>query len=320
MREILILRVRATGRIALHLLRSDPLLAAGVLAGLIFGAWYLWGVAQTGVGARKMAAAGVALVALLHLSRRDARFLTLAGQAPRHLFAVEYLILLIPVAGLLVLGAEPWLAPLALSAGPLITLAPAGRLSSAWVRGAGRRPLPTPVPATDFEWVSGIRRSILPFAVLYLLAIPSSAIPAGPIVLLLIVTWLACGYYTEGEGWQLIQVFGLGPGAFLRAKVGRAIGMWALVVAPLAILFLARHPALWPALAVALTGSAAVLAGSVLAKYSIYQEGRSLGAFGSLVPIVLTGALLIPPIAIYLFLRLWRLAARNLDHYLHAFD
>lgn len=318
--ELLPLRIRAAGRILSDLARSDPLPAAGMLAALVFGVWHLLGTVQTQGGAREITGASVGLLALLHLSRRDARFLTLAGHAPRRIFAAEYLILLLPVAGFLLLGAEPRLAPAVLLAGPLIALAPSGRLSLAWARGAGRRPLFRLAPARDFEWVSGFRRSLLPLLVFYTLAIPLSAFPAGLIVLLLLATWTICGFYTEGEGWQLVQVFGLAPGAFLRAKCGRALGLWAISTAPFSILFLARHPTLWTALVIALAASAIVLGGSVLAKYAAYREGRPLGALASLVPMVLTGALLVPPVAAFLLFRLWRLAMRNLDPHLHAFQ
>lgn len=320
MLQLLSLRVRAAGRILADLVRSDPLPAAGVLVALAVGAWYLFGAVQTEGGARKLAVAGVILLALLHLSRRDARFLTLAGHAPRRVFAAEYQILLLPVAGGLALSAEPWLAPVVQSAGLLMALMPSGRISPASLRGTDRRPIIRLAPASDFEWVAGLRRSLFPLLVLYGLAIPLSAFPAGPIVLQLFATWVICGFYTEGEGWQLVQVFGLAPGAFLRAKIGRTLGLWTIAIAPFVALFLARHPMHWPVLAIALTGSAAVLSGSLLAKYAAYREGWAFGAFGPLIPMILTGALLIPPVAAFLLFRLWRLATRNLDPYLHAFD
>lgn len=320
MLELLNLRVRVAKRIVVDLVRSDPLPAAGVLVALVVGAWYILGAVRTGEGARELVAAAVGLLVLFHLSRRDARFLMLAGHAPRRVFAAEYMILLLPVGGLLALGAQPWLTPVALFAGALVTLIPSGRLAFGRARAADRRPRFTPAPVSAFEWVAGLRRTILPLVLLYMLAIPFSAAPAGPVALLILVTWMVCEFYTESEGWQLVQVFGLAPGAFLRAKIGRALGLWAILTVPLIALFLARHPALWPVLVVALTGSAAVLAGSVLAKYAAYRAGRSWGAFGSLVPIVLTGTLLIPPIAAFLLFRLWRLATRNLAPYLDAFD
>jgi hypothetical protein len=321
MSELLILRVRAAGRVLLDLARSDPLPAAGVLVALAVGAWYLLGAVRTGGGgAVELTEAGVGLLALLHLSRRDARFLTLAGHSPRRVFAAEYLILLLPVAGVLALGGEVRLVPAVLLAGLLLAMVPSGWFSLARARRAERRPVFRLAPLSAFEWVSGLRRSLLAFVVLYLVMIPASAFPAALVVLLLLATWTICGFYTEGEGWHLVQVFGLGPGAFLRAKIGRALGLWAISITPLAALFLARHTALWPVLVVALTGSAAVLVGSVAAKYAAYRQGRTWGAFGSLIPLVLTATLLVPPVAAYLLFRLWRMAERNLDPYLHAFD
>jgi hypothetical protein len=257
---------------------------------------------------------------LLHLSRRDARFLALAGHVPCRVFAIEYLILLLPAAGILALGATPVLGMAVLLAGLMVAMLPSGQVSRAWARWTAHRPMRRLAPISAFEWVSGLRRWLLPLGVLYLLAVPVSAIPAGPTALLLISAWGICGFYTEWEGWPLVQGFGLGPGAFIRAKITRAIGLWMILSIPMIVVFLARRPALWPVLLVSVIACGLVIAASVIAKYAAYREGRAMGAFGSLVPLLFTGMLLIPPVAAFLLLRLWRLATRNLAPYLHAFD
>ena len=93
-----------------------------------------------------------------------------------------------------------------------------------------------------------------------------------------------------------------------------------ILVVPMIAVFLVRHSTLWPVLLISVIVCAFVIAGSVIAKYAAYREGRRMGAFGSLIPVLLTGMLLVPPVAAFLLYRLWRLATRNLDPYLHAFD
>jgi hypothetical protein len=320
MRDLLKLRVRMAGRFSRDLVRAEPLAGAAVLTLLAAGAWYGFGEARSEAGARDLATAAIGVCLLLHLSRRDARFLALAGRVPRGVFAIEYLILLLPAAAVLALGATPVLGMAVLLAGLVVAMLPSGQASRVWARWATHRPMPRLAPVSAFEWVSGLRRWLLPLGVLYLLAVPVSAVPAGPTALLLVSAWGICGFYTEWEGWPLVQGFGLGPGAFIRAKITRAVGLWVILSVPMVAVFLARHPTLWPVLLVSVIACGLVIAASVIAKYAAYREGRAMGAFGSLVPLLFTAMLLIPPVAAFLLLRLWRLATRNLDPYLHAFD
>lgn len=155
----------------------------------------------------------------------------------------------------------------------------------------------------------------------YSLAIPFSALPALWSVLLLLGTWVACGFYTESEGHQLLVVTELPPGRFLRAKIVRAWAAWSVVVLlPLALAYAVRGPGSWLLPCAAIAACAVILAGAVVAKYAAYREGRPLGAFGAVVPLLLTAAVVFLPAAVVLLPRLWRVAEDNLERCLNAFD
>lgn len=319
-RPALSLRARSAYRVVAALARTDPLAAVAFAATGAVCLWYLATTGRARASAGELAAAGLGVVVSIQLSRRDARWLALAGLPPRGVFAAEYFLLLLPLAAGLALVGDPWLGAAIPFAGSIVALLPTGVLPGLLARGADRRPIPIPVPARSFEWIAGLRRSLVAIGVVYLLAVPASAIPAGPIVLILLGTWTSCGFYTDFEGRPMLRAYEARPGAFLRTKIMRALGAWAILIAPIAAAFLIRHPMLWPYLGVAVAGCGVVLAGCVLLKYAAYREGLRMGAMGALAPLILAVALVVPPIAFFLLVRLWRLAEDNLRAHLDAFD
>jgi hypothetical protein len=126
--------------------------------------------------------------------------------------------------------------------------------------------------------------------------------------------------YQHGEGWPMLEAPARGPARFLRRKVALALAHWGVLVTPLAVLVLAAHGEVWLALAGVLAGCAVVVGGAVLLKYALYFEGRGPALASVFGVLGLTASLAIPPVTLFLLHRFWRLAVRNLDPYLYAFD
>jgi hypothetical protein len=137
---------------------------------------------------------------------------------------------------------------------------------------------------------------------------------------IVVLAWIAVAMYQEGEGWPMLEALGRAPARFLRRKTAHALGHWTMLAAPPSVLFLILHTTLWPALAAVLAGCAAIVAGAVLLKYALYHEGRPPSVAGLLGLVAITASVAVPPVALFLLHRLWRMAVRNLDPYLYAFD
>ncbi len=314
---LLLTRFRARARGTALLVRQEPIACALALALGVGACVFVLSRTVSVARCLAVAAASVALVARAHATRADERFLRTAGAPHRRLYAVEYAAASLPASLLLLASAFPWTAAAPFAA-VLAALLPAGT-----ARGGERpgRAVPrVPGPADAFEWKAGLRGSAGGVLLVYAAAGVLARYPAAPMLGIAVLGWIAAMTYQDGEGWPMLEALGRAPAPFLRRKVAHALGHWMLLAAPLSILLVTLHPALWAVLAAVLAGCAVVVAGAVLLKYALYHEGRPPSIMGVLAVIGLAASVLVLPVALFLLHRLWRMAVRNLDPYLYAFD
>ena len=318
--DILVLRVRTLRRAVAGLARAEPGTALLFALLLAMGGYRLWGWMGSAQGSRAVLAAQIALLALVHTGRQDARFLRLAGRSPRRTYLLEYATLSLPF---LLLGAvAPLPAVLAASAGAPLLFAwlPAGG-AKRLLRWSRNRPVQRlPLPARAFEWTSGVRRYGGGIALVYLAAAALSGYPAVALGGIVLLGWCVSLFYLDGEGHELLEAFRRRPAELLRFKVTQGLALFAVLCLPLAALFIARHPALAGMLALVLAGSAAIVAGAVLTKYAVYREGGRAAVVGPLAVLVLTASLALPPVAAFLLFRFWRIGVDNLGAYVNDLD
>ena len=314
---LLHIRLRAMTRGTALLLRHEPLACLTVLGLMAAACAYV--LAQAASLERCLALAGlsVAMVWLAHGTRADERFLRTAGAPHRRLFAVEYAAASLPASLLLLASGFPSTAALPFAA-TLAALFPAGTLRGARSRKSGGMRIPGPADA--FEWKAGLRSAAPGVLVVYALAGLLARLPAAPLLGIVGLALVAAGMYQDGEGWPMLEALHRAPAPFLRRKIAHALGHWALLAAPPAVLFIVLHTALWPALAVVLAGCVVLVAGAVLLKYALWHEGRLPTVAGMLGVLAIAASVAVPPVALFLLHRLWRMAVRNLDPYLYAFD
>lgn len=313
---LLRIRIRALTRGTALLLRHEPLAivtALGLMAGVCV---YLLRAASV---ERCLALAGlsVAMVSLAHGTRVDERFLRTAGAPHRALFAAEYGAASVPASILLLASAFPWTAVLPFAA-VLAAPFPSGKLRAA--RSGRGAALPVPGPADAFEWKAGLRSAAPGVVTLYAIAALLARLPAAPLLGLAVLALIAAGMYQDGEGWPMLEALDRSPARFLRRKIAHALGHWGVLAAPLCILFIILHRELWPVLAAVLAGCAMLVTGAVLLKYALWHEGRLPTAAAMLGVLAFAASIVVPPVAIFLLHRFWRMALRNLDPYLYAFD
>lgn len=318
--DILVLRARTVRRSVAGLARAEPGTALLFALLLAIGGYQLWGWMGSAQGSRVIVAAQIALLALLHSGRQDARFLSLAGRSAQHTYLLEYATLSLPFW---LLGAiAPVPADLAASAGAPLLFAwlPAGGAERLLTWSRKRSVQRLPLPARAFEWTSGVRRYGGGIALVYLAAAALSGYPAVALGGIVLLGWCVSLFYLDGEGHELLDAFRMKPAQLLRFKVTQGVALYAALCIPLAVLFTARHPALAGMLALVLAGSAVVVAGAVLTKYAVYREGGQAAVVGPLAVLVLTASLALPPLAAFLLFRFWRMGVDNLGVYLDDLD
>jgi hypothetical protein len=310
-------RFRAMTRATALLVRHEPLACATVLGLMAAACMYV--LAHAARMERCLAVAGlsVALVCLAHGTRADERFLRTAGAPYRRLFAVEYAAASVPASLLLLASAFPWIAALPFAA-VLAALFPSGKLRGA--RFARSAVVRVPGPADAFEWKAGLRSAAPGIVVVYALAGLLARLPAAPLLALPVLALMAAGMYQDGEGWPMLEALDRSPARFLRRKIAHALGHGGVLAAPPSVLFLSLHPALWPVLGMVLAACAVIVTGAVLLKYALWHEGRLPTIAGMLGVLAIAVSVAVPPVALFLLHRFWRMAVHNLDPHLYAFD
>jgi hypothetical protein len=315
----LAIRFRARARGTALLVRQEPL-ACATAVGLVAGACvFAYARARSVESCLGVAMLSAALVWLAHGTRADERFLRAAGAPYRRVYAAEYAVASLPASLLLLASPFPSTAAAPFVA-VLAALTPAGTLRAAGRTSRGSAAVRVPGPADAFEWKAGLRGSAPGVLVVYALCGLLARFPAMAMLGIAVLAWMAAAVYQEGEGWPMLEALGRAPAPFLRRKLAHALGHWMVLAGPLALLVLIAHTALWAVLAAVLAGCGAIVAGAVLLKYALYHEGRPPSATGLLGVIAITVSVAVPPVAIFLLHRLWRMAVRNLDPYLYAFD
>lgn len=311
---LLQLRLRTGGRLLWELVRAEPGTALVFLALLVLGALYVGASYGTPEGGQTLLGIQAALLGFVHGGRRDSRFLVLAGRSPGRTYVVEYLFLSAPF--LLLLTLHPLFLFPAVALPLLLPWLPAGLLERSLALARNRSAWRLPLPARSFEWISGLRRHGGALVLLYAAALTLSEYPGVVLAVLVLLAWCVSLFHFDGEPWIVVEAFAPTPRRFLLEKLRRSVSLHLLLSAPLAGLFLARHPSLWEILVLVLAVGTGVHAGSVLTKYALYREGRTLGIAGYVTLLVLGGALLVPPAGLFLLYRLWRMAQRNLSFHL----
>ena len=261
----------------------------------------------------------VSLILVTHAHRQDDRLLRLAGVPRRPVHALEYLLAVLPVALVTAFVTGPLPPLMALSAAPAVALLPPGGVARVRARWRDRSGSFAPASSPDLEWRAGSRGLLVPVLLLNGLGVAVSKLPAAPLLLMAITTFLLCGIYRPFEGWPLIEATERSPAAFLRHKLVRGAGYGAVALSPMTAAALIRHPEHAPFVGMVLVGCGVILGGTLLAKYASYSPGAADTGLSELVPAILAASLLLPPIALYLVWRFWRLAIRSLEPHLHAY-
>ena len=287
--------------------------ALGALLALCAGVlWYVSEAATSPLGAWKVVMLNAILILAVHAARRDTQLLRSAGIDPRVAGAAEYLALSVPI--LVVLGVKSQFAHAALLATSAMCVALLPTASSKRKRTRPR--IPPLAPSVAFEWIAGLRSSVVWFTGLLAMAIVFSEFPIAILGAIVIQTWITCGFYGEGEGWQMIRAVGGRPNEFLRRKLAIGLRQWAIVNAPLMLLFIGtRTDLVWVLMAVVAL-CMITLAMSIVAKYAMYKPHRMPGGLSGVMPMIFTGFALAFPVLIYAAHRMWHSAIDNLETYL----
>lgn len=176
------------------------------------------------------------------------------------------------------------------------------------------------IPASNFEWISGIRKQYALLFFLLLLAILTCWVKFAPLIFLWLFTIAVMSFYQESEPLDILLASGKKSGrAFLYAKVKAHTRLLLSVLLPVLIINSCIHPELaWVNLVFVLM-QLSLLLFAILLKYSMYEPNQALTGNNVILSVVSIGSALpfLLPLPWLMSVRSYGKAINNLNQYLH---
>jgi len=175
------------------------------------------------------------------------------------------------------------------------------------------------IPHSNFEWISGFRRSFLFLIPVYFLAIVFSWFRFLPLFLLWFITVSIASFYTECEPLHILKQNSLSPRYFLRRKIFLHSKSLVLLCIPVLLVNSIFNIEYWYINVLFLPVQLSLLCFAICLKYSTYRPNinlpgnniiLSLASIGTIVPFFL-------PIPLILAFKYYGNAKLNLEKYLN---
>lgn len=250
---------------------------------------------------------------MLHLQRKDSRFLKMVHLSRRWVYFYEYAVLSFLLALPFGIYLRDWyLVPYAVAGGILISRLPSlrnyHRSSSIWN-------LPF-LPPLAFEWSMGWRQSGVFIVLLVIAGTALAFLTAIPIVCLILIALIVTAFFDPIEPKEWIEPFWRNDFFFLRKWWFNWL-IFVVATLPVSIAFLWFQWQYWHILVVVLAVVGMLLFFSVIYKYAAYWPGRRRSHNQIPVGLFLLGfvSLFFLPVSLFFLYRYYRKAVAQLQHY-----
>ncbi len=264
-----------------------------------------------------MLAVGItlAIIASIHLNRQDKDFVKLILQRPFLMFLMEYLVLILPIAGWLVYSRAAW-ALLALVVGVcVVAYVPVTVKFRKRERPLWRFPKGF---TRNYEWISGWRKSAVWMVPTYLLGAALSGFTAAIPIALMVLGLITLDFYMDCEPRIFLELYSRNAKSFLRKKIIAHVGIFWLACLPLVFLFLIFYYEYWYVLLVVMFVVSVFPVLSITLKYASYQPNIRLtqNAFTMGLMVVFLCTPFTQPVPLVMTVIYYRRALKNLRKYM----
>ncbi|MDR1223782.1 MAG: hypothetical protein LBL07_13035 [Tannerella sp.] len=292
-----------------------PLYMVIIVILLAAGGFALFAFTDTEKGGLIAGGCWVFILLYIHFRRKDYHFVYLVEERPWRVFAVDYLLLSLPILLMEILQGFLPIA-LAIVAGCVLV----GRIRQPHIR-ARHFPVPRLIPVEAFEIRAGFRRYGGLFSVFYVIAYAALWLPYVSFAALWFCVLFLSDFLKDCEPVALLCSRELAVRRFLRRKLFVNLRLLALSTAPVCLVYALIHPGGWwlaCGFFILLLCNAALF---ILIKYAYYRPGGKVTA--GQIPIIFSAlGMLIPVLAPFTaacLLRYYPLAIRNLTPWLYAY-
>lgn len=249
----------------------------------------------------------------VHSYRKDSQFVLNHIQNPLSEMYTEYFVLTFPFMVTSLFTSNWFCYPLFLLALAAVPSAKFTIKKKTWFRN-----ISTIIPASDFEWISGFRKSFLFLIPLYLLAIGFSWFRVLPLILLWFITITIASFYIECEPLHILKEGNQTSGQLIKQKLFRHSKYLVILFFPVLLINMIFNPGYLMLSLLFIPMQLSLLCYAICLKYSTYEPDKypfgnniifSLVSLGSIVPYLL-------PVPFFLAVYTYRKAKFNLNNYL----
>ena len=254
---------------------------------------------------------------MLHQKRSDLKFFSLYAVRVKIIYAIEYGMMAVPFVIALFLMGNFMEGLVCLAAPLLVPFIPI--LQGDLVFNSSLQKL---IPNELIEWKSGVRRLLLPTALLWLIGLSTSFFIGSVPIVIFLLGMLISGFYERMESLPMLVASEQSSSSYLNRKTWLSVASFSALCLPLVLAFSAFHPAQFYIPIIELMVFNLLIAFAVVVKYAFYlpepdskgnQMLLAIGFIGVLIPFVL-------PVFLFFLLRFYFKAKQNLNLYLHDFD
>jgi|AGTN01.2.fsa_nt_gi hypothetical protein len=278
---------------------------------------FLFALTKKQPGSLYVVAATVFIILILHIRRKDKRFLKTCFEKHSQIYLSEYLTFTSIVILFLAVHLQ-WIALLVLLSA--IFLIARTDIKPRHLHTLNTK-LQSFIPVFSFEWKAGIRQSFFIFVPVWVIGFCTSFFIGSVPVALLILGITVSGFYSQNEPYQMVVLYEKSVNRFLSGKIGIQVILFGIVAFPLILMFIVFHPDKWYIPVIEFLVLTSIHAYLVLTKYAFYEPNRNsqgaqiIGAIGMLsmfIPVLL-------PVIWALSVLFYIKSQKNLNTYLHDF-
>jgi hypothetical protein len=254
------------------------------------------------------------LCVFIHVIRTDKTFAFGNINSPRSQFFAEYFFLTLPFSVTACFTTNWYFCP-------VLTLS---LIFVPWFKSSKQKVtyfknLSTIIPASNFELISGFRKSFLYLIPLYALAIIFCWVRFAPLFLLWFITVTIATFYNECESLNILREGKSRPGEFLRNKILSHSKLPAILYLPVLLINTILNPEFLILNILFIPIQLSLISFAILLKYSNYRPGQNSVANNLTLSLVSLG-IAIPyllPLPLLMSMPYYKRAKKNLDMYLY---
>jgi len=256
------------------------------------------------------------VIAMIHFSRKDHRFIELVTEWPFLIYFIEYCTLATPFVLLscialgnpffmLILFPVAGISFLKVASRPVVNFNTSSKLIS----------------ETNFEWKAGMRKTGGLLGILWLAAMALTVVPFASIIALWFMLLVISSFYDEGEPREMVESYQLDAVKFLKVKILSQLKAFFIPALPVLLLFLYFFPERWWVMILFMVFSALNIGVFVLSKYAVWRSAE-INRSGNIVNAMCLLGLFLPfflPLPIAVIIKNYRRSLHNLKPLLHDY-